>query len=139
MCGITKETNRHAMCYCTNKDINNHRQDTALIITNLAKSCGGNGVLHDILRYVFGPHTSNRAATLKDTHTIPRPWRKAWHKGRIIPDNRTQTEKMQALAAETAIKLGGAMPLWLGIQTKAWTYMLHKRNIKPKKTRERES
>ena len=59
---------------------------------------------------------------------MPPKWWAAWRK---VQSQKTRTHKEdgQAAAAETAVKMGYAYPIWTGVITKSWIWMLGWGNI----------
>merc|ERR1711966_356527 len=52
--------------------------------------------------------------------TIPAKWRKSWEK----KNKETHMEAMEGRAAEILIKFGNIVPLWTGVLTKAFTWLI---------------
>ena len=65
---------------------------------------------------------------------FPKEWHTAWRKANK-KETRTLLEEGQSRAAEIAVTMGGATPLWTGNITKAWMWLLHWGNIPPQKKR----
>jgi hypothetical protein len=53
----------------------------------------------------------------------PKEWTKAYKKG-TENTNRTYIEEMQARAVEIIVNAGGITPLWIGVITKAWIWLM---------------
>ena len=142
MCGEAKETNRHILCYCTNKNIQNARTNAGIHIVAQIKEAGGGPELCKIVKKIYSNNESGRATNMygrmynKTGETsklaFPVEWHTAWRKGKT-KETRTWLEEGQARAAEIAITLGGATPLWTGNITKAWIWLLEWGNVKPQK------
>ena len=67
--------------------------------------------------------TTKRATSLKHNKSMPREWWAAWQK--VQKDQiRTHKENGQAAAAEVAVKMGCAYPIWAGVVTNAWIWLL---------------
>jgi hypothetical protein len=53
----------------------------------------------------------------------PNEWTKAYKKGNEST-NRTYTEEMQARAVDIIVNAGEITPLWIGVITKAWMWLM---------------
>jgi hypothetical protein len=53
----------------------------------------------------------------------PKEWTKAYKKGKKNT-NRTYIEEMQVRAVEITVNAGGITPLWIGVITKAWMWLM---------------
>ena len=66
--------------------------------------------------------TTKRATSLKHNKIMPREWWAAWQK--VQKDQiRTHKENGQAAAAEVAVKMGCAYPIWAGVVTNSWIWL----------------
>ena len=72
--------------------------------------------------------TTGRATSLKHDNTMPKAWWKAWQKVQRQKEC-THQEQGLAAAAEVAVKMGCAYPVWAGVVTKPWIWMLSWGNI----------
>ena len=131
MCGVAKETNRHILCYCTNDNMQNARKNTGTKIAAAIKRGGGTVELQIIFKKIYNIEKSGRATTMNGKcyrkgewkTEFPAEWKKAWNKGKRM-EKRTWLEEGQGRAAEIAMTMGGATPLWTGNITKAWMWLL---------------
>merc|ERR1711906_82139 len=56
----------------------------------------------------------------KNEKTIPGKWKKSWEN----KNKETHMEAMEGRAAEIMIKFGNIAPLWTGVLTKAFTWLI---------------
>ena len=120
-----KDTNRHARLYCTNENIQQERRNMSEHIYNAVIAEKGTPLLADIMRKMYGNNErTERATSLKHNKSMPPEWWAAWRK---VQSQKTRRHKEdgQAAAAETAVKMGCAYPIWTGVITKSWIWMLY--------------
>ena len=119
-----QETNRHARLYCTNEYIQQERRDMGEKIYQATLVENGTILLADILRKMFNnDERTKRATSLKHDRSMPTEWWKAWKKVQK-QQTRNHKEDGQAAAAEMARKMGCAYPIWAGVVTNSWIWLL---------------
>ena len=127
LCGEYKETNRHALCFCNNINLQNARANTGKLIAETIRAVGAAPELIQIFKNIYGNSDAGRATTMNGLRTkegktrlqFPKEWHTVWRKANK-KETRTLLEEGQSRAAEIAVTMGGATPLWTGNITKAW-------------------
>ena len=76
---------------------------------------------------LYNTDNKGRAMNYKNEKTIPENWRHSWHK----TNKETRMEQTEGRAAEVVVKLGNIAPLWTGVLTKAFTWLI--KDIVPQK------
>jgi hypothetical protein len=131
LCGKHRESNRHALCFCTDRNLNNARNNTGQAIAALVTEAGGTSGMATVFRTIYGTEENGSATRMNGICNrngtkkleFPKKWQTAWRKGRNN-ERRTWEEEGWSRAAEITVTMGGATPMWTGVITKAWTWLL---------------
>jgi len=128
MCDDNKiETNRHIHCFCRGEKIVQLRRKVKSKIIQTIKEHKGESDIQKVLGCLYDTADKGNALNLKDEEHLPQSWQAAWN---MTGEQRTWQHWNEGRAAEIAIKLGGAMPIWNGVITKAWMWIA-RNNISP--------
>ena len=120
MCGDRTETNKHILCYCTNSQIVEKRQEAKSKIMSLIGEHKDTTELQTVANILYGTDAKGRARNFTSENRLPEKWKQAWNKKK--KDSRM--EETEGRAAEIMIKLGNIAPLWTGVLTKAFTWLI---------------
>ena len=120
MCGKKTETNTHTLYYCTNPQIVEKRKEAKSKLINLIGEHKDTLELQRIANILYDTDGKGRARNFKSENTIPARWKLSWNKDK----KETCMEATEGRAAEIMIKLGSIAPLWTGVLTKAFTWLI---------------
>ena len=76
--------------------------------------------LQRVANILYGTDEKGRTSNFASEKTLPVNWKQAWHKRK----KETRMEETEGRAAEVMIKLGNIAPLWTGVLTKAFTWLI---------------
>mgnify|MGYP006985929645 CR=1 FL=1 len=108
------------------------RQNAAVAIRLSTRKYGGTPAMENIMYTLYKPGKAGTANNMrieelrekrKTKIHCPKEWTKAYTKG-TENTNRTYIEEMQARAVEIIVNAGGITPLWIGVITKAWIWLM---------------
>ena len=129
MCKQIKETNRHALCFCTHPIIVEQRHRSAVAIKLSTRKYGGTPTMQNIMYTLCKPGktstTNNMRIEEYQRETTPKyiaQKNRPKHKERNESNNRTYSEEIQARAVEIIVNARGITPLWIGIITNTWMW-----------------
>ena len=145
VCRKETETNMHHLLYCEDKQLHDLRNLTG---QKLAKKIGTlqrhttckrtNKIqqkLREIIKQFYTNSTEGEAIGMRDIQDQNKDWMEAWEKG-AENQPRNAMEEFLSRAAEIVYKTHTTTPMWAGIITKAWMWLLRKGGISESDTRE---